>query len=460
MSTPRKWFKKNKSGRVICSCGREMIRNAYVRLRYQHAERSVEETCAVVSDLLGVSVGLVMEVKKEVKENDGDVATPSRKRPRSVGKRRRTEVYDDFTKCALRSCVHRFFRRNEIPTVKKIAADFNANGDVTPLNQWTVRRLLHDIGFRSEKRGRDSRLIERDDIVAWQQRYLHDISSYRKDGRKIFFLDETWVTAGHTLSTVWVDTTVVSHRDAFMRGLTTGLKQPSGKGQRLIVTHIGSEDGFVEGCLDVFRGKKTGDYHEEMDGNRFERWFHTVLEKLPQGSVIVMDNASYHSRLEEAVPTTASRKEAVQDWLTSKQIVWQPKMLKKELLNIVASVKPRYVRYRVDSAAERAGCIVLRLPPYHCELNPIELIWAQMKRGVAARNATFKLTDVEALLIEEAAKVTTEHWAKAVKHVINIEKKFMGDGSGSAYVQPIIINLEDDMDSESDVSGVEPLEDL
>ncbi|KAH8038778.1 hypothetical protein HPB51_003262 [Rhipicephalus microplus] len=36
-------------------------------------------------------------------------------------------------------------------------------------------------------------------------------------------------------------------------GLTTGLKQPSGKGQRLIVTHIGSEDGFVDGCLIDFK---------------------------------------------------------------------------------------------------------------------------------------------------------------------------------------------------------------
>lgn len=48
--------------------------------------------------------------------------------------RQRTEVCDDTTKCALWSCAHRFFQSNEIATVKKIAADFNASGDVTPLN--------------------------------------------------------------------------------------------------------------------------------------------------------------------------------------------------------------------------------------------------------------------------------------------------------------------------------------
>ncbi|KAH9374666.1 hypothetical protein HPB48_006499 [Haemaphysalis longicornis] len=84
-----------------------------------------------------------------------------------------------------------------------------------------------------------------------------------------------------------------------------------------------------------------------------------------------------------------------------------------------------------------------------------------MKRGVAPRNVTFKLSDVEVLLREEAAKVTAQHWVNAVQHVINIETKFMGDGGASVHVQPIIIHLdEDDMDSDSDLSGIESFEDL
>ncbi|KAM7307099.1 uncharacterized protein ISCGN_010735 [Ixodes scapularis] len=188
---------------------------------------------------------------------------------------------------------------------------------------------------------------------------------------------------------VRVDATVASSHDAFMRGLSTGLKQPSGKGQRLIVTHIGSDEGFVDGCLDVFRGQNTRDYHEEMDGTRFEKWFDGVLDKLPTGSVIVMDNASYHSRRMEAVPTTSSRKDDIRQWLTSKKNSWDPKMLKKQLLDIVALVKSQHLKYRVDTATETAGGTVVRLPPYHCEFNHIELIGAQIKNGVAARNTTF-----------------------------------------------------------------------
>ncbi|XP_040063080.1 uncharacterized protein LOC120837639 [Ixodes scapularis] len=225
-----------------------------------------------------------------------------------------------------------------------------------------------------------------------------------------------------------------------MRGLTTGLKQPSGKGQRLIVTHIGSEDEFVPGCLDVFRGKKTGDYHEEMDGPRFEKWFDDVLQKLPTGSVIVMDNAPYHSRRLEAVPTTSSRKELIQGWLTSKGTAWDSKMLKRQLLEIVSSVKPQYVKYRVDTAAERAGCTVVRLPPYHCEFDPIELIWAQIKNRVAARNTMFKIGDVERLL-KEAEQVTASNWCNAVRQVVEVEESFKQGGTTSAHIEPIVIAL-------------------
>jgi hypothetical protein len=33
-----------------------------------------------------------------------------------------------------------------------------------------------------------------------------------------------------------------------------------------------------------------------MDGEKFELWLNRVLPKLPPGSVVVMDNASYHTK--------------------------------------------------------------------------------------------------------------------------------------------------------------------
>lgn len=54
-----------------------------------------------------------------------------------------------------------------------------------------------------------------------------------------------------------------------MEGFSTGLKSPSGKGRRLIITHIGSDTGFLDGGLNVFESRKTGDYHEDINATVF-----------------------------------------------------------------------------------------------------------------------------------------------------------------------------------------------
>lgn len=44
---------------------------------------------------------------------------------------------------------------------------------------------------------------------------------------------------------------------------------------------------------------------------------------------------------------------------------------------------------------------ILRLAPYNCELNRIEVIWADSKETVARKkNSTFKLADVNQLIQE------------------------------------------------------------
>ncbi|KAM7308522.1 uncharacterized protein ISCGN_012156 [Ixodes scapularis] len=215
----------------------------------------------------------------------------------------------------------------------------------------TLYRLLKDMGFEKQKRNRNSFLIEREDIVEWRWRYLRAIGKQRAQNCKIYFQYGTWVNAGLTVDKVWTDSTIKSARQAFMSGLTTGLKVPSGKGERVIVTHAGSDTGFVSGCLDVFRGTKKGDYHDEMDSKRFEAWFLHLLDYIEPNIVIVIDSAPYHNRKAEAVPTTATTKGEIQQWLSSKNLDWTATMKKKDLLSIVAMVKDHYIKYKVDGMA-------------------------------------------------------------------------------------------------------------
>ncbi|KAH8025098.1 hypothetical protein HPB51_003014 [Rhipicephalus microplus] len=110
--------------------------------------------------------------------------------------------------CALRSCVHYLFLRNETPTVEKITAKFSERMEHPKLIRCTVLLLLADIGFKHVKRSRNSLLIDRDDITDWRNCYFRDVERYRTEGRKMLYLDETWVTERHIRSIMWTDNIV------------------------------------------------------------------------------------------------------------------------------------------------------------------------------------------------------------------------------------------------------------
>jgi hypothetical protein len=93
------------------------------------------------------------------------------------------------------------------------------------------------------------------------------------------------------------------------------------------------------------------------------------------------------------------------------------------------------------------GHTVLRLPPYHPDLNPIELIWATVKNNVSKKNITFKLEDVRKLAEHEFDQITPEEWQKRCQHVINIEQKYLENEAFTdihTEINPLIINLKDD----------------
>ncbi|KAH8031591.1 hypothetical protein HPB51_019212 [Rhipicephalus microplus] len=260
-------------------------------------EKSVREVLSVVSEDNGISPRTVAKLKAE--RLRGPLVSP-KKRAREVKlSSSRTVKHDRLTINAIRLKVHSMYAKREIPTQDSVIRAVNEDDDLPNFTKTTLWRLRKDMGFTFTKRKRNLALIERSDIIAWCRRYLRAIKKYRGQGRCIIYLDETWVNAGHTKEYVWPDTTVKSSQDAFLKGLTTGLAAPSGKGARLILVHAGSSaTGFIEGAADYFRAKKGGsaDYHSEMDGRYFEEWFtDKLLPNIPPKSVIVMDNAPYHS---------------------------------------------------------------------------------------------------------------------------------------------------------------------
>lgn len=406
---------------IITTLERQRIVNFYKSILLSDPDKSVRQIRKIISDKIGVGERTIHKIIKDYNDTK-TVTAPIPKRSRQSY----IDQFGDFERNAVRRHVHQIWFRHEIPTMNKIHQAVSTDKSLPVISRTNLYHLLKKMDFRYTKRSRNSAMTERNEIVGWRRDYLASIKKYRDEGRHIYYLDETWVNAGECTKKTWVDTTIQSQRDAFHKGLTTGAVNPVGKGKRLIVLHIGSEDGFLPGGLLCFESKKnTLDYHDEMNSETFREWMEGILPRLLPNSVIVMDNASYHSVKVDKVPTSNTRKADIIQWLESKGEVVDRHMVIPQLLLIVKRLKtlhkPTYV---IDELVKASNHTVLRLPPYHCELNPIELAWSSVKNHVRMNNTTYKLPDVKNLLIEGINRVDANMWKNFIKHTKEEEEKF------------------------------------
>jgi len=133
-----------------------------------------------------------------------------------------------------------------------------------------------------------------------------------------------------------------------------------------------------------------------------------LIPNLESKSVIVVDNTSYHNVQLNRHPTNNARKGKMLLWLDKRGIRYSSDMTKAELYDLIKMHKPQYETFAIDRLFADHGYTVLRLPPYHPDLNPIEQIWGIVKTRTAAKNVTFKLQDIQQLAEQNFAAVTME----------------------------------------------------
>ena len=273
-----------------------------------------------------------------------DTFTPPEKRYKSS---RKCIQVDDFDQDAIRRKIYSIYARKEHVTLNKLLQVLQDDGLFSG-KRTTLSKLLNEMGFAYWKQDNRRYYYEQPQIIQQRHTYL-----------PVIFLDETWANAHDGRDMAWVED------DPVTGGTLGGVRRPSGKGKRLIILGAGGEMGWIPNTTLIFQSKKnTGDYHDEMIGEHFEEWFRDkLLPNVPPNSLIVMDNASYHSRRLEDIPVKSWTKKRMIEWLDGKGTSYPPKALKSELFSILQEMRltPQYV---VDEMALAAACGPLHPQPH------------------------------------------------------------------------------------------------
>jgi len=284
----------------------------------------------------------------------------------------------------------------------------------------TLARTLDRWGYEFGKGTRTQHLKEKDYVVVARQAYLRKMRSNRVPGPKKLtirpevYLDESYVNKNHSNDFIWY-----SNEDG------PWVQKPTGKGERLIIMNAMTQHGWVPNAKLVFKStKKTGDYHGQMNAQLFQKWFvEKLLPNLPENALIVMDNASYHNALASgSAPTPTCTKAKIRAWLEANKIPCKEDCLKVELVEILKKIGPSPL-YAVDEIALNNGHEVVRTPPYHPELQPIEICWGVVKNEVA-RHCDFTMENMLSQLDNAFKKVTAKTCQGILKKVRDVEEKF------------------------------------
>jgi transposase len=290
----------------------------------------------------------------------------------------------------------------------------------------TVRRWLHTLGYR------------------WRhKRYVGGMKPQAKNARiRQFILEYASALLEEEAGTaviVYMDESFIHSHLARKHGWFHSTCQDvigDDDGTRLILMHAMTENGLLavpetiasnwlnEPALtaelvfeEVYEdGQDDSNYHNTMTGVKFIAWvrnrlFPTFRELYPSKKMIlVLDNANYHKPRDESwiSASKAMNKHelahqlldmGVQQLITSRGIVVPAHRFEADLSaggpskeDLIAAVKkwleehPDHNETVVEQLMKDAGYSLIYTPPYCPEVQPIELLWAKVKRYVADRS--------------------------------------------------------------------------
>ncbi len=92
------------------------------------------------------------------------------------------------------------------------------------------------------------------------------------------------------------------------------------------------------------------------------------------------------------------------------------------MVEVLSKIAPSPT-YIIDEIAARHGHEILRTPPYHPELQPIEICWGVVKNHIA-RNCDFTMANLMVQLEDAFSSVTAKTCSRIIRKVRRVEDRF------------------------------------
>jgi hypothetical protein len=291
-----------------------------------------------------------------------------------------------------------------------------------------TRRILHQLGYRWGRkrcRGTASKKQQQQRMRSFIRQLAEALQQERDGTAVIAGTDESYLHTAHSNQYCWYAPSSPSCNE--VRGKAS-------KGKRLILLHAMTRHGLLSaprrgrstaapsrvvsdeelGCELIFEGLiDSEDYHKNMNGQVFMQWVQNRLiptfKRLFPGKklILLLDNASYHHpRGDDWINPNKMSKYELAVWISDrvdsitvqrdgaskyfgKTALFQPaSRYAPTVEEMRAWVKayllqhPSLNRTLLRQAFDAEGWQLLYTPPYYCECQPIELLWAHVKNYV------------------------------------------------------------------------------
>ena len=287
-----------------------------------------------------------------------------------------------------------------------------------------VQRYCVSKGFKrgSRKKGCQHYRLSEHNIIARDKYVVRMMNEYAKRKRRVVYMDDSYIHKNYCRH----DDSLYDPNDE--QDLQT---TPFHEGQRYcFIAAIVDADYTVaekdrsatqkahlmKDTLHIFEGgsrnnkkKATKDYHGMFDFVYFKNWMETLLLALEkrniENAIIIMNKAKYPKNTPPDTPKRSQKKATLQEacrryglsfeLTDTKALLWS-----KLKVHIEENVKPVIV-----SMAQEKGHEVLFSPPHFSDLQPIQIVWANVK-GEVGRQYTTETTFAQ---VKERLQAAFDH---------------------------------------------------